>query len=83
MTSKRATGGAAQAGRFANTGDGPQLIPVDIGHATHLALIDPDTAFWSLVRKSALAKTLGSRRFLDSVTANSAAFAKEMTCAST
>ena len=46
-------GGAAQAGRFANTGDGPQLVPVDIGHKTHLALIDPDTAFWSLVRKGA------------------------------
>ncbi len=71
-------GEAARAGRYANTGDGPQLVPVDIGHKTHLALIDPDTAFWSLVRKNILAQTLRSPRFLAAVRANADAFANEM-----
>ena len=78
MTAKTSAGGAALSGRFANTGDGPQLIPVDIDHKTHLALIEPDTAFWSLVRKSALAETLGSPRLLGALRANAGAFAQEM-----
>ncbi|MDP3427120.1 MAG: peptide-modifying radical SAM enzyme CbpB [Humidesulfovibrio sp.] len=78
MSAKRSASGAAPAGRFANTGDGPRLIPVDIGHKTHLALIEPDTAFWSLVRKGSLAETLRSPRFLGQVRANAAAFAREM-----
>ena len=78
MTAKRSASAATPSGRFANTGDGPRLIPMDIGHKTHLALIEPDTAFWSLVRKSSLADTLRSPRFLGQVQANAATFAKEM-----
>lgn len=39
---------------YVNTGAGPLLVPVEIGHPTHLAVIDPDTAFWALVRKDRL-----------------------------
>ena len=31
---------------------------MDIGHDEYVALVDPDTAFWSLVKKSGLAAML-------------------------
>jgi uncharacterized protein len=46
-SSKAAPGG----GRLFNTGKGPTLQPVDIGHRDYMAVVDPDTAFWALVRK--------------------------------
>lgn len=49
---------APSSGRYANSGTGPTLVPLDIGHADYLALTDPATAFWSLVRKDRLADVL-------------------------
>jgi hypothetical protein len=40
---------------FVNTGTGPCLVPIDIGHALYKAVVEPDMAFWSLVRKDRLA----------------------------
>jgi uncharacterized protein len=69
---------APSAGRFANSGNGPALHPVDIGHRHYTALIDPDTAFWSLVRKDRMAATLADPEFLAACRKKAAAFAAEM-----
>src|SRR6187397_1953365 len=63
---------------FANTGIGPSLVPVDIGHAVYTALVEPDTAFWSLVRKDQLADVLADPAFLQQVQESSADFTAEM-----
>lgn len=42
-------------GSYFNTGNGPTLQPIDIGHPAYIGLIDPDTAFWSLIKKERLA----------------------------
>ena len=54
---------APSRGRFINTGNGPTLQPIDIGHSDYMALIDPDTAFWSLVRKDRVGETLSGGPF--------------------
>lgn len=65
-------------GRQVNTGAGPMLVPLDIGHQQYLGLIDPDTAFWSLVAKDALAETLEDAAFVAAYRKKAAAFAREM-----
>jgi uncharacterized protein len=55
----RVAGAAAPSrGRFVGTGNGPKFQPIDIGHADYVAVIEPDTAFWALVRKEKLAEAL-------------------------
>ena len=51
-------------GRYLNSGTGPSLHPVEIGHPDYIALVDPDTAFWTLVLKSKLAGLMADARFL-------------------
>jgi uncharacterized protein len=63
---------------FANTGIGPSLVPIDIGHDTYTAVVEPDTAFWSLVRKDRLADVLGDPAFVQQVHDRSKDFAAEM-----
>ena len=63
---------------FANTGIGPSLVPIDIGHALYTAVVEPDTAFWSLVRKDRLADVLADPAFVQQVHDRSADFAAEM-----
>src|SRR6516165_6373295 len=53
-------GGASSRGVHFNTGNGASMLPIDIGHATHMGLIDPDAAFWSLIAKNHLAEALAS-----------------------
>ncbi|MEI6564609.1 MAG: peptide-modifying radical SAM enzyme CbpB [bacterium] len=65
-------------GRYLNSGTGPSLHPVDIGHADYLALVDPDTAFWSLVPKADLSTVIGDARFLATYRRKSREFASEM-----
>jgi len=65
-------------GRYINTGTGPSLHPVDIGHEDYMGLVDPDTAFWSLVRKDSLAETLCDSKYLSAYKRKSAQFADEM-----
>lgn len=43
---------------FLNTGKGYSIFPVDIGHPDYLAVIDPDTAFWALVKHAGLGNFL-------------------------
>lgn len=50
--------------KYFNTGDGYQLQPIDIRHRDYIGLISPDTAFWSLVKKSRLGQALTNSSFL-------------------
>lgn len=77
-TPKGFDGAAPSRGRFVNTGNGPTIQPIEIGHATHVALVDPDTAFWSLVRRDQLGDALNDSRLLRAYRKKSAEFAKEM-----
>ncbi len=46
--------GAPSRGLFPKTGNGVSLQPVDIKHPDYTAVVDPDTAFWALVRRNQL-----------------------------
>lgn len=65
-------------GRFINSGVGPSLVPVDIGHATHLAMVDPRSAFWTLVRKSKMGNLLTESGLMASYMEKSADFTSEI-----
>ena len=65
-------------GRYLNSGTGPSLHPVDIGHPAYIALVDPDTAFWTLVLKNKLAGLIGNARFLAAYRRKARAFSEEM-----
>ena len=54
--SQPAAGAAPSRGRFVGTGNGPAFQPIDIGHADYVAVVEPDTAFWALVRREKLAE---------------------------
>ena len=76
-----AAGGDAIApsdGRYLNSGRGPSLLPLDIGHTDYLALTDPASAFWALVRKDQLAASLSAGPLLDAYRDKAALFAREL-----
>ncbi|MBF0138930.1 MAG: peptide-modifying radical SAM enzyme CbpB [Magnetococcales bacterium] len=50
---------------FVNTGAGPLLIPLEINHPSHLAVVDPDTAFWAIVRKDRLADLIAGSNVVE------------------
>ncbi len=63
---------------YPNIGAGPALVPVDIGHDAFTALVEPDTAFWSLVSKERLAEVLADPSFVGQVHEHAEAFTAEM-----
>jgi uncharacterized protein len=65
-------------GNYFNTGDGFQLQPVDIRHKHYIGLISPDTAFWSLVKKSRLSQALTGSSFLQEYRRKEKSFLDEM-----
>ncbi|NOY74711.1 MAG: peptide-modifying radical SAM enzyme CbpB [Kiritimatiellaeota bacterium] len=65
--------------KYFNSGRGPALQPIDIGHDDYCALIEPDTAFWSLVKKNQLGHILSDADFMDSYKVKMELFEKEMT----
>lgn len=69
---------APSGGRYVNTGNGPMLQPIDIGHNTYVGLVDPDTAFWSLVKKDKLGQVIAGGELLSQYHKKSVAFAQEM-----
>jgi uncharacterized protein len=69
---------APSRGRFVNSGEGPTLQPVDVGHPDYIALVDPDTAFWSLVARDELSDALGDGPLLHAYRRKAASFAREM-----
>jgi uncharacterized protein len=78
MTEQTSIKAALKTGRLYNTGEGPTLQPVDIGHRDYMAVVDPDTAFWALVRKNKLGQTLTGRSFMAAYSEKAAEFAQEM-----
>ena len=54
------------------------LQPFEIDHPTHIAVVEPDTAFWGLVRKDKLTQTLSGSELLDTYIAKAEAFRREM-----
>ena len=69
---------ASSSGDFVNTGNGPMLQIIDIGHPEYLCLIDPDTAFWSLVKRSSLADVISGGKLLNAYKKKSREFTDEM-----
>ncbi len=51
-------------GHYLNTGSGPTIQVINIGHSVYSALIDPDTAFWALIKKDKVAESLTDGSFL-------------------
>ena len=76
--SNQQTAKAPSRGLFVNMGNGPAIQPIDIGHKSHMAIIDPDTAFWALVKKSQLADHLTNSDLLRSYKRKAKRFADEM-----
>ncbi len=56
----------------------PSLVRFDIHHPEYEAVIDADTAFWSLVRKDVSKEILTDTGFLEKISENRRAFAEEM-----
>ncbi len=54
------------------------LQPIDIGHPDYCALIAPDTAFWSLVRREKLGEVLAGGELLEGYRQKAHRFAEEM-----
>jgi uncharacterized protein len=69
---------ASSRGKYSNTGNGPVLQPIDIGHDEYVGLLDPDSAFWSLVRKNELGHALTSDGFLKTFRQKRQSFLDEM-----
>lgn len=64
---KKASPSASQAasrGLYVNSGAGPVLQPIDIGHPDYAAVIDPDSAFWSLVLKKEIGNVFDQKSAL-------------------
>lgn len=65
-------------GRFVNSGNGPTLQPIDIGHPHYIGLVDADTAFWSLVKRNKVSDILHDSAWLKSYLEKRESFHKEM-----
>jgi uncharacterized protein len=70
---------ASSNGCYFNTGNGPTIQLIDIGHSDYVALLDPDTAFWSLLKKGKISEALdSSSKLMQEFRKNRGAFAQEM-----
>lgn len=73
------TGNAAPSrGRFVGTGNGPTFQAIDIGHPHYMAVVEPDTAFWSLVRRERLGELLADDGLAVAYRKKAKQFAEEM-----
>lgn len=69
---------ASSRGLYFNSGNGPAIQVVDIGHREYVGIVDPDTAFWALVRKDRLSKALTDPSFLRGYREKRSVLAAEM-----
>ncbi len=69
---------APQGGRYVNSGTGAALQFIDIGHDDYVALVDPKTAFWALIKKDRMPDAIGGGEFLSGYREKAAQFAEEM-----
>lgn len=65
-------------GCFVNSGNGPALLPIEIGHSQYVGLVDADTAFWTLVKRGRLSDVLHDSRLLKSYKKKRESFRREM-----
>ncbi|MHB1274939.1 MAG: peptide-modifying radical SAM enzyme CbpB, partial [Candidatus Humimicrobiaceae bacterium] len=56
---------ASSTGKYLNTGNGLCLNYIDLGHSDYVAVVEPDTAFWSLVTKDQLGEVVSGNRIVD------------------
>ena len=79
VKSSEGSGAAAPSrGRYVGTGNGPAFQPIDIGHADYVAVVEPDTAFWALVRREKLAELALGGDLAKAFGKKAAKFAEEM-----
>jgi uncharacterized protein len=69
---------APSSGRHVGTGNGPAFQPIDIGHPDYVAVVEPDTAFWALIRREKLAEVALGNGLAGAFRRRAAAFAEEM-----
>jgi len=69
---------ASSTGAFINSGNGPSLQIVDIQHPDYVSVIQPDTAFWCLVKKENLAEVVTGEELLTKLKTHDAGMRKEM-----
>jgi len=69
---------ASSRGLQINTGNGPMIQPIDIGHEDYFGLVNPDTAFWTIVKKEKLAEVFTSDAFLQQYYEKQETFIEEM-----
>lgn len=63
---------------YINVGNGPHFQIVDIGHDDYMAFINPDTAFWSLVKKDKVNSIFSHDAFIKQYREKEDEFLKEM-----
>jgi uncharacterized protein len=74
----RKSGQSPSRGRYVGTGNGPAFQPLEIGHPEYVAVVEPDTAFWALVRRAKLAALALDGPLRKAFAKKSARFAAEM-----
>ncbi|MGO8691375.1 MAG: peptide-modifying radical SAM enzyme CbpB [Thermoguttaceae bacterium] len=74
----RKSGQSPSRGRYVGTGNGPAFQPLEIGHGEYVAVVEPDTAFWALVRREKLAELALGGPLRAAFAKKAARFAAEM-----
>jgi len=69
---------ASSRGKYINSGNGPTIQVIDIGHPEYIGLVDPDTAFWALTKKHKIGKALTDSSFLNRYRKKALDFSAEM-----
>ena len=71
-------GRASSRGKYFNSGNGPTIQLIDIKHSEYIGLVDPDTAFWALIKKDKIKKALTDRSFINRYQKKARDFSAEM-----
>lgn len=69
---------ASSRGKRANSGNGPTFQLVDIDHPEYVGLVEPDCAFWSLVKKEMVGDLFCDKKLLEAYRVKAELFHKEM-----
>ena len=69
---------ASSRGKHFNSGNGPTIQLIDIGHSEYIGIVDPDTAFWALIKKDKAGKALTNNSFINRYKNKASNFSKEM-----
>ncbi len=78
MSTGQALSAASSRGVHFNTGNGPTIQIVDIGHPEYVGLLDPDSAFWSLVKKAKIGDALSGSALYEQFLEKRTSFMQEM-----